>query len=115
MEYNCLSIKSKLEQTLQRIRRKLVYIVSYRRHQLMNRLVNLDADFNKYKTLHPDRPMYSAKSMLKLTRWCRFFQREYKPIMAVTVTIPSNMSDAVSYSSISRQGVTTRQTDTADT
>lgn len=109
MEYNCLSIKSKLEQTLQRIRRKLVYIVSYRRHQLMNRLVNLDADFNKYKTLHPDRPMYSAKSMLKLTRWCRFFQREYKPIMAVSVTIPSNMSDAASYS-----GMHTRQ-DTVQT
>jgi ankyrin repeat protein len=81
IQYICYGFKSKLEQTLQRIRRKLIYIVSYRRHQLRTRQVNLDASFNKYTTLHPDRPMYSAKSMLKLIRWCRFFEREYKPII----------------------------------
>merc|ERR1712014_43014 len=69
MIYITLAIKAKLDQTLQRIRRKLVYIVSYRRHQLKTRQVNLDASFNKYTTIHPDRPMYSAKSMLKLIRW----------------------------------------------
>merc|ERR1719428_651017 len=95
MIYNCLSIKTKLEQTLQRIRRKLVYIVSYRRHQLRTRQVNLDASFNKYTTLHPDRPMYSAKSMLKLIRWCRFFEREYKPIIPASIKVHS-LSDTAS-------------------
>ena len=96
MEYICLSLKSKLESTIQRIRRKLIYIVSYRRHQLRTRQVGLDASFNKYTTVHPDRPMYSAKSMLKLIRWCRFFEREYKPIMSISQHVPSNISDTTS-------------------
>ena len=96
MQYICFGFKSKLEQTIQRIRRKLIYIVSYRRHQLRTRQVNLDASFNKYTTIHPDRPMYSAKSMLKLIRWCRFFEREYKPIVTVQVGIHGGISDTLS-------------------
>jgi len=78
----------------QRIRRKLIYKVSYRRHQLKTRQVNLDASFNKYTTLHPDRPMYSALSMLKLIRWCRFFEREHKPIMYSANRIVANKVDS---------------------
>merc|ERR1711976_483381 len=95
IRYISLAVKSKLEQTVQRIRRKLVYIVSYRRHQLLNRQVGLDASFNKYHNSHPDRPIYSAKSMLKLIRWCRFFEREYKPIIPATIKNHS-LSDTTS-------------------
>jgi len=98
MKYICLSFKSKLESTIQRIRRKLIYIVSYRRHQLSTRQVGLDASFNKYTTVHPDRPMYSAKSMLKLIRWCRFFEREYKPIISILQHVPSSISDTIATS-----------------
>lgn len=63
---------------------------------MRTRQVNLDASFNKYTTIHPDRPMYSAKSMLKLIRWCRFFEREYKPIVTVQVGIHGGISDTLS-------------------
>lgn len=78
--YNIKNTQLKLDQMLQRIRRKIVYIVSYRKHQLENDWVSTDGVFNKYITMHPDRPLYSCKSMLKLIRWCRYFEREYKPI-----------------------------------
>merc|ERR1712157_492165 len=34
--------------------------------------------------------------MLKLIRWCRFFEREYKPIMAVQSSIDQSFSDGTS-------------------
>lgn len=46
--------------------------------------VPTDAVFNKYFKIpfHPERPLFSARSMLKLIRWVRFFHREdcWKPI-----------------------------------
>jgi len=79
-DYTIKNTEYKLNQMLQRIRRKIVYIVSYRKHQLENSWVGVDGVFNKYITMHPERPIYSCKSMLKLIRWCRYFDREYKPI-----------------------------------
>lgn len=79
-------IEQRLQTTLQRIRRKMVYIVSYRKHQLENSWVAVDGHFNKYITTHPERPIYSAKSMLKLIRWCRYFEREYRPVTTVATT-----------------------------
>lgn len=79
-DYTIKNTEYKLNQMLQRIRRKIVYIVSYRKHQLENSWVGVDGIFNKYITMHPERPIYSCKSMLKLIRWCRYFDREYKAI-----------------------------------
>ena len=60
-EYTARNVELKLNKMLQRIRRKVVYIVSYRKHQLENQWVSIDAVFNKYYTLHPERPIYSKK------------------------------------------------------
>merc|ERR1712071_335512 len=92
MHYICLGFKSKLEQTIQRIRRKLVYIVSRRRHDVRTGVVNIDPIFNRYTTSHPDRPMYSALNMMILIDWAHHFVLEYKPIICVTVPIHGGMS-----------------------
>ena len=69
-----------LEMVKQRIRKKAAYVVGYRRFQLENNWVEPEGVFNKYQTENPDRPVFSTNSMYKLTRWCRYFDREVRPL-----------------------------------
>ena len=51
LKYVAENMLLKLERTLQRIRRKIIYIVSYRKHQLENNWVATDGVFNKYRVV----------------------------------------------------------------
>jgi len=71
-------IEYRLEKLLQRIRRKIIYIVGYRAFQVEQEWVPVEGVYNKYVTTKKSvDPQYSARSMLKLIRWCRHFDRVY--------------------------------------
>ena len=73
-------IENRLEKMLQRIRKKVIYIVGYRAFQVQKEWVPIEGVYNKYVTTKKSvDPQYSARSMLKLIRWCRHFKRVYDP------------------------------------
>merc|ERR1711981_258473 len=91
-KYIADQIRFRLATVVQRIRRKIVYIVSYRKFQIVKEWVPIDSIENKYYNPDPDQgPTWSARSFLKLLRWCRFFLRDlnFRPYLKTKLKPPS--------------------------
>lgn len=74
------NIEKQLKVTVTRIKRRIIHIIAFRQMQLQNNLVSISGTYNKYNT--PPKqltPHISCRNMLKLIRWCRYFDRTVIP------------------------------------
>jgi len=74
------NIEKTIRLSVTRIKRRIIHIIAFRQMQLQNNLVSISGTFNKYNTLPKAKhPHISCRNMLKLIRWCRYFDRTVIP------------------------------------
>lgn len=89
------NIEKQLKVTITRIKRRIIHIIAFRQMQLQNNLVSISGTYNKYNTSPKQlAPHISCRNMLKLIRWCRYFDRTVVPHVQPTRLIckPDSLS-----------------------
>jgi len=81
------NIERTIRLSVTRIKRRIIHMIAFRQMQLQNNLVSISGVFNKYNTGNQPTPHISCSNMLKLIRWCRYFDRTVVPMVEEHILI----------------------------